>query len=241
MGIPWQSDAGSCQAVWTNSQYPVPAWWAANLPIDVLTNKSYKAIKDVNTLPETKRNIYASRQPWLQTTDTGYVGYHAEGGYLNGLINMVYQWDKIGSVAARKLDLDGYPKTVYVSFDGKDIESNKPILLGDEYPTENIPDSKIGTIFYTKTTPHVWIPSDKLIILSASPDGTGRLYIDDKATIKANGIEIKTVLGLHLDPMDLTSIFADHNLLGTHASIEISYQDVHGVQLGASSFFLTFL
>ncbi|OED40524.1 hypothetical protein AB832_03590, partial [Flavobacteriaceae bacterium (ex Bugula neritina AB1)] len=115
MGIPWQSDAGSCQAVWIDSHYPVPSWWAANLPIDVLTNESYQAIKNPDTLPDTKRNLYASRQPWLQTTDAGYVGYHAEGGYLNGLINMVYRWDQIGSVAARKLDLKGYPKTVYVS------------------------------------------------------------------------------------------------------------------------------
>ncbi|NQY28634.1 MAG: hypothetical protein HRT69_04095 [Flavobacteriaceae bacterium] len=123
MGIPWQSDAGSCQAVWTDSQYPVPAWWAANLPIDVLTHESFKQINDkTETAPllETKRNMYANRLPWLHTTDTGYVGYHAEGGYLNGLINMVYKWDQIGMVSARSLDLDGYPKIAYVSMDATD-------------------------------------------------------------------------------------------------------------------------
>ena len=123
MGIPWQSDAGSCQAVWTDSQYPVPAWWAANLPIDVLTNENYEKIKDKSRnkpLPDTKRNLYANRLPWLHTTDTGYVGYHAEGGYLNGLINMVYKWDQIGMVSARPLNVEGYPKTVYVSMDATD-------------------------------------------------------------------------------------------------------------------------
>lgn len=37
MGIPWQSDAASCQLVYTDSEYPIPAWWAANLPVSVLT------------------------------------------------------------------------------------------------------------------------------------------------------------------------------------------------------------
>jgi hypothetical protein len=136
MGIPWQSDAGSCQAVWTDSQYPVPAWWAANLPIDVLTNESYKQIKDQSStkpLPDTKRNLYANRLPWLHTTDTGYVGYHAEGGYLNGLINMVYKWDQIGMVSARPLDVDGYPSTVYVSMDATDAVTASRLPLYQLY------------------------------------------------------------------------------------------------------------
>ncbi|MDG1333761.1 MAG: LodA/GoxA family CTQ-dependent oxidase [Crocinitomicaceae bacterium] len=121
MGIPWQSDAGSCQAVFTDSQYPVPAWWAANLPIDVLTEESFDKIQDDAILPDTRRNIYANRLPWLQTTDTGFVGYHAEGGYMNGLIAMVYQWKDIGVVTGRRMDkdLDGVPEIVYVSYNGK--------------------------------------------------------------------------------------------------------------------------
>jgi hypothetical protein len=121
MGIPWQSDAGSCQAIWTGSQYPVPSWWAANLPVDVLTEESYEQMKDETILADTRRNIYANRLPWLQTTDTGFVGYHAEGGYMNGLIAMVYQWKDIGVVAGRPrgTDLEGVPDIVYVSFNGK--------------------------------------------------------------------------------------------------------------------------
>ncbi|WDF54204.1 LodA/GoxA family CTQ-dependent oxidase [Mucilaginibacter sp. KACC 22063] len=121
MGIPWQSDAGSCQAVFIEKQYPVPAWWAANLPVHVLPEASYLKILDPNILPDTKRNIFAGRLPWLQTTNTGFEGYHAEGGYMNGLISMVYQWKKIGMVAGRKVSprVDGIPETVYVAFNGK--------------------------------------------------------------------------------------------------------------------------
>lgn len=245
MGIPWQSDAGSCQAVWTDAQYPVPSWWAANLPIDVLTNESYEAIKSPKTLPDTKRNIYASRQPWLQTTDTGYVGYHAEGGYLNGLVNMVYQWDQIGMVAARKLEMDGYPETVYVSFQGKDVANNQPVLLGVSYP--NQPVTHRGETFYSRTLKNIAIPEGKLVILSGEPDGTGTTYVDDQATISVNGEVVFEFDYSHgnsgriipKEPTDLTDKFK--KFAGQNVEINIEYKDLWGGAKGASSFFLVFL
>ena len=122
MGIPWQSDAGSCQAVYVEKQYPVPSWWAANLPVHVLPQDSYKKLLDPTITEDTKRNIYANRLEWLHTASTGFIGYHAEGGYMNGLINMVYQWKDIGVVTGRRLDLDieGIPEIVYVAYDSKD-------------------------------------------------------------------------------------------------------------------------
>ncbi|MDH7447857.1 LodA/GoxA family CTQ-dependent oxidase [Aquimarina sp. 2201CG14-23] len=119
MGIPWQSDAGSCQAVFVEKQYPIPSWWAANLPVQVIPEDAYHKLLDPNILLETKHNIYASRLAWLHTTDTGFIGYHAEGGYLNGLINMVYKWKDIGVVTGRKLDVEGLPELVYVALNGK--------------------------------------------------------------------------------------------------------------------------
>lgn len=243
MGIPWQSDAGSCQAVWIDSQYPVPSWWAANLPIDVLTNESYNMIKDAGTLPDTKRNIYASRQPWLQTTDTGYVGYHAEGGYMNGLINMVYQWDQIGSVAARKLTLDGYPETVYVSFEGKDIANSHPVLLGIEYPNEPAP---ARDTFYSRTVQKVTIPEGKLAILCGEPDGTGTTYVDDQVIISVNGTVVFEFDYSHgnsgriipHDPIDLTEQLKP--FVGQKVEITTKYVDLWGGYQGASSFFLVF-
>ena len=124
MGIPWQSDAGSCQAVFVEKQYPVPSWWAANLPVYVLPESSYELLQkpEEEISLETKKYIYANRLPWLHTTDTGFIGYHAEGGYMNGLIAMVYKWKNIGVVTGRPLDVDGLPETVYVAYEGK---SNK--------------------------------------------------------------------------------------------------------------------
>jgi hypothetical protein len=130
MGIPWQSDAGSCQAVYVEKQYPIPAWWAANLPVHVLPEDSYYKLMDSEILDETKRYIYGNRMDWLHTASTGFIGYHAEGGYLNGLINMVYQWKNIGVVTGRKLDvkIEGIPDTVYVAFNGKDSDHKKRLV-----------------------------------------------------------------------------------------------------------------
>lgn len=119
MGIPWQSDAGSCQAVFVEKQYPIPSWWAANLPVQVLPQDAYEKLLDPEILLETKHSIYGARLAWLHTTDTGFIGYHAEGGYLNGLINMVYKWKDIGVVTGRELNVEGLPKLVYVAMNGK--------------------------------------------------------------------------------------------------------------------------
>jgi hypothetical protein len=125
MGIPWQSDAGSCQAVFIEKEYPTPAWWAANLPVYVLPFSSYEKLQDPDILTQTKRHIYANRLAWLMTTNTGFIGYHAEGGYMNGLINMVYQWDKIGMVTGRTLKspVEGIPDILYVALNGKDTDT----------------------------------------------------------------------------------------------------------------------
>ncbi|NEN91934.1 MAG: hypothetical protein F6K48_24710 [Okeania sp. SIO3H1] len=122
MGIPWQSDAGSCQTVFIDMQYPVPAWWAANLPVTILTAESLKKVRDQSLIPETRRYIYANRLPWLHSADTGFVGYHAEAGYQNGLIAMVYKWKSVGMVTGRRSGVSPeleIPDIVYVAYDGK--------------------------------------------------------------------------------------------------------------------------
>ena len=117
MGIPWQSDAGSCQAVYDEQEYPIPAWWAANLPVFVLTEDSYRKLQDSRILEDTRRDIYANRLAWLHTSNLGYVGYHASGSYTAGLINMVYKWKNVGMVTGRKLEvpLEGIPETLYIA------------------------------------------------------------------------------------------------------------------------------
>ncbi len=146
MGIPWQSDAGSCQAVYVEKQYPIPSWWAANLPVHVLPEDSYYKLLDPNILPETKANIFANRLDWLHTANTGFIGYHAEGGYLNGLINMVYQWDKIGIVTGRKIDIpiETIPEIIYVAFNGKGSAQKSRLMTKAALPKQKAAKKTTG-------------------------------------------------------------------------------------------------
>lgn len=248
MGIPWQSDAGSCQAVFTDSQYPVPAWWAANLPVDVLTEASLVKMRDSELLESTRQNIYANRLPWLQTTDTGFVGYHAEGGYMNGLISMVYQWKDIGVVTGRNAgvqDMPGVPDTVYVSFDSKNRKDKLFVFLGKAVPNRPAQPNP-PTEFYTNTRENVWIPKGKTLLLASKPNGTGQVHVDDKVVIKVNGTSVyehdysNGCSGriTPLDPTDVTSNFAPY--ADQFVNIEISYYDTCGGVESSSEFYLVF-
>ncbi|NVB39863.1 hypothetical protein G6O69_18615 [Pseudenhygromyxa sp. WMMC2535] len=247
MGIPWQSDAGSCQAVFTDSEYPVPAWWAANLPVDVLTEESLVKIQDVSVLDSTRRNIYASRLPWLKTTDTGFVGYHAEGGYLNGLINMVYQWRDIGMIAGRPsgVEVDGIPKLVYVSSGSENRKDRLAVFLGAAYPNEPAPPDS-PTVFYQNSRDTIWIPKDRKIWLSSRPDGTGDTRVDDVVRIWARGGQVFEHDYSHgcsgqvvpLAPRDITDAFAE--VAGNYVTLKIEYSDKCGGSIGASEIYLCF-
>ncbi|MBQ4879951.1 LodA/GoxA family CTQ-dependent oxidase [Pseudoalteromonas luteoviolacea] len=144
MGIPWQSDAASCQAVYTPEDFPIPSWWAANLPVHVLPLARYNKFKDSQSadLPEIngmahsiaqgmsestfehlRLEQFSQRLEWLHTADLGFVGYHAEGGYTNGLIQMVSQWKNMGMVMARPVEnpgSSGIPNVVYVAYSEAD-------------------------------------------------------------------------------------------------------------------------
>ncbi|KZN37902.1 hypothetical protein N480_14255 [Pseudoalteromonas luteoviolacea S2607] len=124
--------------------FPIPSWWAANLPVHVLPLARYEKFKDSQSadLPEINgmtHNIaqgmsaetfehmrleqFSQRLEWLHTADLGFVGYHAEGGYTNGLIQMVSQWKKMGMVMARPVDdpgASGIPNVVYVAYSEAD-------------------------------------------------------------------------------------------------------------------------
>ncbi len=245
MGIPWQSDAGSCQKVFLDSQYPIPAWWAANLPVDVLTEESLVAMRNTKLTPNTVEYLYANRSPWLMTTDTGYVGYHAEGGYLNGLISMVYKWKNIGVVAARKANVDGVPKTVYVAAESKNVKNKTAVFLGKAYPNKKV-TLPPPNIFYSNTKEMVWIPSGKDAYLSSNPDGTGDVFVDDVLELQING---KSILNVDFSdgcsgkitptsPIEITPFLEKYN--SSFVNIEINYIDKCGGAESSSKFYLVF-
>ncbi|CAL2084807.1 conserved protein of unknown function [Tenacibaculum sp. 190524A05c] len=243
MGIPWQSDAGSCQKVFLDSQYPIPAWWAANLPVDVLTEESLVAMRNTELKSETIQYVYANRLPWLMTTDTGYVGYHAEGGYMNGLINMVYKWKNVGVVAGRKSNVNGIPELVYVAAESKNVKNKTSIFLGKAVPGKPVTLSPPST-FYTNTREMVWIPDNATIVLASNLEGTGEVFVDDVFEMKVNGESVfKHDFSNNCSgkitpqaPIDITSNL--QNVVNSFVTIEVNYIDKCGGYESSSEFYL---
>ncbi|WP_064968073.1 LodA/GoxA family CTQ-dependent oxidase [Tenacibaculum ovolyticum] len=244
MGIPWQSDAGSCQKVFLDSQYPIPAWWAANLPVDVLTEDSLVKIQQNNISNDTKQYLYANRLPWLMTTDTGYIGYHAEGGYLNGLINMVYKWKDIGVVAGRNANTSDIPEIVYVSTESKNVRDTTVIFLGKEITSTPV-NLNPPSVFYTNTREMVWLPEGKSMYLSSTKDGTGNVSVDDALELSING---NIVLNQDfsngcsgkitpLSPINITDLLKPFT--NNFVTITINYIDKCGGYKSATNIYLT--
>lgn len=123
MGLPWQCDAASCQAVYLPEDFPIPVWWPANLPVHVLPEMHYGAMA-LATLSDTQRiAFFNSRVDWVR--GVGAVGYHAEGGYTNALTHMINDWDKMGFIVSRPTpdaNLD-VPGTLFVEIGRAELES----------------------------------------------------------------------------------------------------------------------
>ena len=70
MGVPWQTDEASCLAGYDLSTYlPLPSFWAARVPNEVLSEKAYFRVLD-EQLPMAQRLKHMNyRQFWLRDID----------------------------------------------------------------------------------------------------------------------------------------------------------------------------
>jgi hypothetical protein len=103
MGIPWQTDEASCLSGYNTSNYlPLPSFWAARVPNQVLAKESYERLQDP-TLPAAQRMKHLTyRQFWLRDLN-------ASGAYQARINNMVKNWQAIGIVAEQPVP-DGAPE-----------------------------------------------------------------------------------------------------------------------------------
>lgn len=124
MGLPWQSDAASCQNVYLPQDFPVPVWWPANLPIDVLPKEYYDRLLDPEMPGHQRRRFFDSRLGWSR--GVGAVGYHAAGGYSQAMIHMVNDWSRLGILVPRDAPADGgldVPPQMYVEMERMELET----------------------------------------------------------------------------------------------------------------------
>lgn len=114
MGVPWQGDAFSCQAVQTADGFPTPVWWPALLPVDVLPEAFYRQLMRSDLSDEARLRFYHSRVAWARGASG--IGLHVEAGYTDGLRRMIELWTRMGVLVRRPgpAGLPGVPENLYV-------------------------------------------------------------------------------------------------------------------------------
>lgn len=93
MGVPWQTDGASCLSGYELGTYlPLPSFWAARVPNQVLSERSYRRVID-EKLPLAQRMKHLFyRVDWLR-----YFG----PDYETRINDNVAKWDKLGIITAR--------------------------------------------------------------------------------------------------------------------------------------------
>jgi len=126
MGVPWQGDAFSCQAVQTADGFPTPIWWPALLPVDVLPEAFYEQMMRTDLSNEERLRFYHSRVPWAR--GAAGIGLHVEAGYTDGLRRMIELWTRMGVVVRRPgpKGLPGVPEQVYVEVQRGSMDITAP-------------------------------------------------------------------------------------------------------------------
>jgi len=125
MGVPWQTDEASCLDGYDTSTYlPLPSFWAARVPNEVLSLESFERLGDP-ALPELQRTKHlAYRQFWLRdlTKDAG-------SSYQGRINNMVQQWHLLGIIAEHPAppaaEAEGWPERYWVETQRSPLFSTK--------------------------------------------------------------------------------------------------------------------
>jgi len=110
MGVPWQTDEASCLAGYDLSTYlPLPSFWAARVPNEVLSEKAYLRVRDERLPAAQRRKHMDYRQFWLRDIDLN----NNDRRRL-----MVTSWDKMGIVTEQPGPEDheeaGFPERFWV-------------------------------------------------------------------------------------------------------------------------------
>lgn len=117
MGLPWQPDAFSCQRVAMQDDFPIPVWWPALLPVDVLPEEFYDQLMRTDLAADQRVKFFENRVWWARGVPG--VGYHANASYWDGIRAMISLWQRMGFVVERPGPTDpgrpeAIPATLYV-------------------------------------------------------------------------------------------------------------------------------
>jgi len=133
LGVPWQTDEASCLSGYNPSTYlPIPSFWAARVPNQVLSEDSFERLNDVNVNIGQRLKHFDYRQDWLRDLGTQY---------LVKINNMVDKWHNLGIVTKHLENIEDssglLPKVAWIE-SGRPLPKEDPSFDQVEYAEETI-------------------------------------------------------------------------------------------------------
>ena len=94
MGVPWQTDEASCLSGYNIETYlPLPSFWAARVPNQVLSQQAYKRLMDKSSPVAQRMKHFYYRLDWLR---------YFNPDYQKRINENVANWNKLGIIAEHK-------------------------------------------------------------------------------------------------------------------------------------------
>ncbi|WP_445710567.1 LodA/GoxA family CTQ-dependent oxidase [Flavobacterium sp.] len=91
LGVPWQTDEASCLSGYDTTTYlPLPSFWAARVPNQILSEDSYTRMSDKKMNIGQRLKHFDYRQDWLREFGTQY---------LPKINKMISEWHDLGIIA----------------------------------------------------------------------------------------------------------------------------------------------
>lgn len=99
LGVPWQTDEASCLSGYNTATYlPLPSFWAARVPNQVLSEDGYERMNDEQLNIGQRLKHFDYRQDWLRDLGTQY---------LSKINKMVHQWHQLGIITKSEDEIAG--------------------------------------------------------------------------------------------------------------------------------------
>ncbi|MFK7750584.1 MAG: LodA/GoxA family CTQ-dependent oxidase [Kordia sp.] len=122
LGVPWQTDEASCLSGYDLTLYlPLPSFWAARVPNQVLSEDSYKrSIETPNLNIAQRLKHFDYRQDWLR--DLG-------SEYQTKINHMISEWHELGIIAKTESEVEnaqGFLPTVVWKETGRKFGEHDP-------------------------------------------------------------------------------------------------------------------
>lgn len=139
LGVPWQTDEASCLSGYDTSLYlPLPSFWAARVPNQVLSQDSYLRMADGKVPIAQRLKHFDFRQDWLR--DFG-------SAYQKKINLMIAEWHELGIISKVKQDIpnnkEGYLPEIVWKETGRHFSENDPTFKQVKYAEDTTGKEKL--------------------------------------------------------------------------------------------------